>query len=93
MALLVAIYYAVIGLIFGSLHKPKDLFDLLKCKRMLRKKKQFIIQHQYQWELIDKDPKILLEEVRRMIEEKVGIKDQLIAEQLEVNSKLTALWR
>jgi len=91
MALLVAIYYAVIGLIFGSLHKPKDLFDLLKCKRMLRKKKQFIIQHQYQWELIDKDPKILLEEERRMIEEKVGIKDQLIAEQLEVNSKLTAL--
>ena len=58
---------------------------------MLRKKKQFIIQHQYQWELIDKDPKILLEEERRMIEEKVGIKDQLIAEQLEVNSKLTAL--
>lgn len=91
LACIVAIYYLVVGLIFGSLHKPRDIFSLLKSKRMLQKKKKYVIQHQYNWELINRDSKVLLEEQRLTVEENSGIRDQLVAEQLEVNRELEAL--
>ena len=91
LAVVGAIYYLIVGLVFGSLHKPKDIFYLLKSKLMLRKKKKFVIQHQYQWELINNDPKVLLEEEKHVVEENIGIRDQFLAEQIEVDRELEAL--